>query len=110
MGEYKKLRRTLDALGVGQSEEDAREFTAWIETVKARGDWGPSPGGACQLLGCSRPMVDKLVKRGVLVRNEHRNRHGQIDYVCISEASIKRALQNKLETGMWTRSRPDADD
>lgn len=74
----------------------------WQQEVIDRGEWGPSPGGACVELGCSRAMVDKLVAAGILKRNEYHDPNGRIDIVIISEASIEQAKRNKAERGQWT--------
>lgn len=76
------------------------EMIQWQQGVMARGQWGPSPGGAAAELGCSRATVDDLVSAGILERNEFPV--GNQFLVLISERSIKRALDNKKRTGRWT--------
>lgn len=87
-----------------RTDEEAEAFMAWCKAVKERGEWGPSPGGACQALGCSRAMVDTLVKAGVLVRNEYREKDGTISNIRISTRSIEQAKANKRKTGKWTEA------
>jgi hypothetical protein len=87
---------------VVKSDEDAKIFERWCREVRERGEWGPSPGGAAQRLRCSRAMVDQLVARGVLVRNEFVEDDGTVSNIRISSRSIVKALENKDVTGRWT--------
>lgn len=93
------------------------KFMKWCREVHRRGEWGPSPGGAANKLGCSRAMVDRLVAAGVLVRNEYMH-EGYYDpeakkmplgkQIIISRASIEKAKQNKETTGKWNEEKlPD---
>jgi hypothetical protein len=88
-------------------EREAFLYESWVRDVKARGEWGPSPGGAAAMLGCTRQMVGHLVKIGVLVRNEYRVRlHAdswfKVPVAYISERSVRVAIENRERTGNLT--------
>jgi hypothetical protein len=88
-----------------QSEATAGEkammaLQAWFAEISRKGMDGPSPIGAAEQLGCSRSMIDRLVERDVLERNEFifKDRHIAI----ISQRSLERAKENRERTGNWT--------
>lgn len=76
------------------------KMQCWFYDVSAAGMMGPSPGGAASELRCSRSMIDRLAERGVLERSVY----AEDGYflVFISDRSIKRANENKDNTGTWT--------
>jgi hypothetical protein len=72
----------------------------WFEQVCKGGLNGPSPGGAAMALGCHRSMIDKLVGMGVLERSEFDFKGQKL--VVISSRSIRKAKENREQTGNWT--------
>jgi hypothetical protein len=76
------------------------ELQAWFAELSRNGLDGPSPIGAAEQLGCSRSMIDRLVERDVLERNEvtFKDRHIAI----ISQRSLDGAKENRERTGNWT--------
>ena len=84
------------------AEREFVRYGEWCREVRQRGEWGPSPGGAAGELGCTRPMIDYLVRMGVLIRNEYDAAEGYTRTVIISEKSIKEAKENRVRTGNWT--------
>ena len=73
---------------------------AWFAEISRKGLDGPSPIGAAEQLGCSRSMIDRLVERDVLERNEFVFKDRQI--AIISQRSLEAAKQNRERTGNWT--------
>ena len=76
------------------------ELQAWFAELSRKGLDGPSPIGAAEQLGCSRSMIDRLIERDVLERNEFtfKDRHIAI----ISQRSLDGAKENRERTGNWT--------
>lgn|GEM_PF-6572206 len=100
--EDRKLQKELE------QDPEYVKFMAWCKAVHDRGEWGPSPGGAAMVLGCSRAMVDRLVAAGVLVRNDYPESDVKFRNIRISRASILKAQQNKKTTGKWNEEKlPD---
>lgn len=83
-----------------EDERAVVEMQDWFEDVCKRGQNGPSPGGAANMLGCHRSMIDKLVNMGVLERNEFDFKGQKL--VVISSRSIEKAKENRKRTGNWT--------
>ena len=81
-------------------ERSAFEFMEWMGQVFSDGKWGPSPGGACGRLKCSRAMIDKLAAAGVLERSEYKDKYGH-HVIMISDRSIEHAKKHKKRTGRW---------
>jgi hypothetical protein len=76
----------------------------WLEWVRREGRGGPSPSRAASILECTRPMVNQLVRRGILERSVY-NEDGY-SIVVISQRSIDLVLQCKKATGSWTATQP----
>jgi hypothetical protein len=81
-------------------EKSAMALQAWFAGVSRKGLDGPSPMRAAAELGCSRSMIDRLVERGVLEKNEFAFKDRNI--VIISQRSLEQAKQNREHTGNWT--------
>jgi hypothetical protein len=77
----------------------------WMDDVRKKGLWGPSPGGAVAELHCDRSMIDKLADRGILEKSVY-DQDGHF-VVMISDRSIKKAKENKKKRGKWTDSGED---
>jgi hypothetical protein len=75
-------------------------FQAWFAEILRKGADGLSAMGAAAQLGCHRSMIDRLVDRGVLEKNEFTFKDRNI--VVISQRSLERAKQNRECTGNWT--------
>lgn len=75
------------------------KFIEWQRGVMARGEWGPSPGGAASELKCARATVDDLVRGGILERVEYEADGFKV--IMISSRSIERAKDNMRRTGRW---------
>jgi len=77
-------------------------FLGWLQEMRDKGLWGPSPTEAAAYLGCHRTTIDDLVDRSVLQRNQYEDRFGH-SVVMISSTSLELAARNKAETGSYTR-------
>ena len=92
-----------DLIPIEKMTDDQREMfdmDLWFNGVVKGGLNGPSPGGAADVLNCSRAMIDKLVDQGVLERTEYIFKDQKI--IFISQRSIARAKENKRRYGQWT--------
>jgi hypothetical protein len=81
-------------------EKELMAFQAWFAEILRKGADGPSATAAAAQLGCHRSMIDRLVDRGILERNEFAFKDRSI--VAISQRSLERAKQNRERTGNWT--------
>ena len=81
-------------------EKELMALQAWFEEILRKGADGPSAMGAAAHLGCHRSMIDRLVDRGVLEKNEFTFKDRNI--VVISQWSLDQAQQNRKRTGNWT--------
>ena len=97
-GMQRRLRRFNRE--VREDEISAAYFEEWVEDVRGRKQWGPSPVEAQRILGCGRANVDALVERGVLECNEY-ERDGH-KLIVISWRSLKKAKENKRKYGSYT--------
>jgi hypothetical protein len=97
--EMKSLRN------LSRSERSLLAFQDWMDDVRKKGLWGPSPGGAVAELHCDRTMIDKLADRGILEKSVY-DRDGHF-VVMISDRSIQKAKENKKKRGKWTDSGED---
>jgi hypothetical protein len=83
-----------------EGEKAMISLQQWFADILRKGLDGPSAIGAAEQLGCSRSMIDRLVERDVLQKNEFtfKDRHIAI----ISQQSLDRAKENRERTGNWT--------
>lgn len=88
------------------NEQEAVRYIEWCRSVLRRDEWGPTPTVAAKELGCTRSMIDHLVRAGVLIRSEFKKDCKKSKYgfntVVISQQSIYAAMRNRDETGNWT--------
>jgi hypothetical protein len=93
-----KAKQQTGAMTAG--EKEAVALQTWFARVSRNGMDGPSAVAAAAQLGCSRSMIDRLVERDVLERNEFTFKDRLI--VIISQRSLERAKENRERTGNWT--------
>lgn len=75
----------------------------WLQWLGEAGKGGPSPSQAAKLLGCTPPMVNQLVRRGILERSVYEEDGFSI--VIVSQRSIDAARESKKKWGCWTQPR-----
>lgn len=89
-----------------EAETNAAEMKMhdWLDELKSKGLWGPGPSVAAFTLGCSRPMVDDLVRDKILERSDYNEQGHKL--VVISLRSIIKAKAKKVMTGSYTGRPP----
>ena len=85
---------------LGGSDDALSHLIQWLDWLRKDEKGGPSPSRAADILGCTRPMVNQLVKQGILERSVYEE--DGFGIVVISQRSIDSAVENKKKTGCWS--------